>query len=289
MLAWIIDISLKYRAIVLMVSVILIIAGVIAIVSLPLDAFPDTTPVQVQINTVAAALGAEEIEQQITLPVELAIGGLPGLDNVRSTSRFGLSQVTVTFQDRINIYFARQLVQERLQKVEIPENIARPSMGPVATGLGEVYHYLVKRSTPPGMTDEENLTELRTIQDWIIKPQLRSVPGVAEVNSWGGLEKQYHVDVDPARLIKYSLTLSQVSDSLKKNNLNVGGGNLERGGEIHILQGVGIVTSTDQIADIVLASHDGFPVRVSDVADVHIGHEIRRAATTAEGKGEVVL
>jgi cobalt-zinc-cadmium resistance protein CzcA len=289
MLAWIIDISLKYRAIVLMVSVILVIAGVIAVVSLPLDAFPDTTPVQVQINTVAPSLGAEEIEQQITLPVELAIGGLPGLDNVRSTSRFGLSQVTVTFQDRINIYFARQLVQERLQKVEIPENIARPSMGPVATGLGEVYHYLVKRPTPPGMTDEENLIELRLIQDWIIKPQLRSVPGVAEVNSWGGLEKQYHVDVDPARLIKYSLTLQQVSDALKKNNLNVGGGNLERGGEIHILQGVGIVTSTDQIADIVLAGHDGFPVRVRDVADVHIGHEIRRAATTAGGQGEVVL
>ena len=289
MLAWIIDISLKYRAIVLMVSVILVMAGVIAVVSLPLDAFPDTTPVQVQINTVAPSLGAEEIEQQITLPVELAIGGLPGLDNVRSTSRFGLSQVTVTFQDRINIYFARQLVQERLQKVEIPENIARPSMGPVATGLGEVYHYLVKRPTPPGMTDEENLIELRLIQDWIIKPQLRSVPGVAEVNSWGGLEKQYHVDVDPARLIKYSLTLQQVSDALKKNNLNVGGGNLERGGEIHILQGVGIVTSTDQIADIVLAGHDGFPVRVRDVADVHIGHEIRRAATTAGGQGEVVL
>ncbi len=289
MLAWIIDISLKYRAIVLIVSVLLIVTGVISIVSLPLDAFPDTTPVQVQINTVAPSLGAEEIEQQITLPVELAIGGLPGLDNVRSTSRFGLSQVTATFQDRINIYFARQLVQERLQKVEIPESIPRPSMGPVATGLGEVYHYLVKRPTPPGMTDRENLTELRTIQDWIIKPQLRSVPGVAEVNSWGGLEKQYHVEVDPARLIKYSLTLQQVSDALRKNNLNVGGGNLERGGEIHILQGVGIVTSTDQIADIALASHDGFPVRVRDVADVHIGHEIRRAATTAEGQGEVVL
>ncbi len=289
MLAWIIDISLKYRVIVLLAGVFLIVIGVIAIGRLPLDAFPDTTPVQVQINTVAPSLSAEEIEQQITLPVELAIGGLPGLSEVRSTSRFGLSQITVTFEDRINVYFARQLVQERLRNVEIPEGFARPSMGPVATGLGDVYHYLIKRSTPPGMTDLENLTELRTIQDWIIKPQLRGVPGVAEVNSWGGLEKQYHVDVDPARLIKHSLTLQHLTEALAKNNLNVGGGNLERGGEIRVLQGVGIVTDVDQIADIVLSSHDGTPVRVRDVADVLIGHEIRHAATTSEGQGEVVL
>jgi cobalt-zinc-cadmium resistance protein CzcA len=198
----IIDLSLKYRILVLLAAVLLIVAGVPALRELPLDAFPDTTPVQVQINTVAPALGPEEVEQQITLPVEWAICGLPGLEDVRSISKFGLSQVTVTFGDSVDIYFGRQLIQERLQGVEIPEGIARPRMGPVATGLGEIYHYLLQRPTPRGMSEEENLTELRTIQDWVVKPQLRSVPGVAEVNSWGGLEKQFQVEVDPLRLVK---------------------------------------------------------------------------------------
>ena len=289
MLNWIIDLSLNHRAIVLVGTVLLVLTGVAAIRELPLDAFPDTTPVQVQINTVAPALGAEEVEQQLTIPVESALGGLPGLNELRSISRFGLSQVTATFADSVDVYFARQLIQQQLQDVDGSDSASRPKMGPVATGLGEVYHYLLRRPTPPGMTDQENLTELRTLQDWVIRPRLRGVPGVAEVNSWGGLEKQYHVEADPARLAKYGLAWEQVGEALKKNNLNVGGGLLSRGGEARTLQGVGLVTNVAQIADIVLAVHDGVPIRVGDVADVHIGHEIRRAGVTADGKGEAVL
>src|SRR3990172_4886883 len=289
MLSRIIELSLKYRFVVLLGGLLVVLSGAVALVHLPLDAFPDTTPVQVQINTVAAALGAEEIEQQITLPVELSLGGLPGLKEVRSISKFGLSQVTVTFEDKIDIYFGRQLVQQRLQDAELPAGIERPKMGPVSTGLGEIYHYLVQRPTPPGMTEQENLTELRTIQDWVIRPQLRTVPGVAEVNSWGGFEKQYHVEVDPTRLVKHRLTLADVRDALEKNNANVGGGYLVQSGEAQVVQGVGLVTTLSEIAEIVLTAHDGVPIRVRDVADVQIGHEIRRAATTTEGQGEAVL
>ncbi len=289
MLNKIIELGLKYRFVVLLAAVLLIVSGTHALTKLPLDAFPDTTPVQVQINTVAPALGPEEVEQQITLPVELAIGGLPGLHEVRSISKFGLSQVTVTFEEDVDIYFARQLVQQRLQDTELSEGLGRPRMGPVATGLGEIYHYLLSRPTPAGMTSEENLTELRTVQDWVLKPQLRSVPGVAEVNSWGGFEKQYHVEVDPSRLLKHGLTLSEIQEALRKNNLNVGGGTLVESGEAQILKGVGIVTTVAQIGDIMISSADGIPIRIRDVADVSIGHEIRRAAVTSEGLGESVL
>jgi cobalt-zinc-cadmium resistance protein CzcA len=280
MLNALIELSLKYRVIVLLLGVVLVVTGVYAAVKLPLDAFPDTTPVQVQVHTAAPALGAEEVEQQITLPLERELSALPGLQSVRSLSKFGFSQITFTFADAVDIYFARELVQQRLQTVELPAGIARPVMGPVSTGLGEVYNYLVKRPTPPGMTDEENLTELRTIQDWLVKPRLRELPGVAEINSWGGFEKQYHVEIDPARLVKFGLTLEQVTESLQKNNGNVGGGVLEQAGEAQIVKGVGIVSTVEEIADIVLASHDGVPVRVRDVADVTIGHAIRRGAVT---------
>ena len=290
MLTKIIDLSLQYRFVVLIAAVLLVISGVAAFRELPFDAFPDTTPVQVQINTNAPSLGPEEVEQQITLPVELSISGLPGLKEVRSISKFGLSQVTVIFEDEIGIYFGRQLVQERLQTVELPRDIAaKPQMGPVATGLGEVFHYLVERPTPEGMTEKENLTELRTLQDWKIKLQLRSVPGVAEVNTWGGFEKQYHVRVHPNRLAEYDLAISDVKEALRANNANVGGGYVERAGESNILKGVGLVTTVPQIENITLTSYDGVPIRIRDVADVEIGHEIRRAATTAEGEGEKVL
>jgi heavy metal efflux system protein len=289
MLNRIIDLSLQYRFVVLLAAVFLILSGAFALIRLPLDAFPDTTPVQVQINTVAPALGAEEVEQQITLPVELAIGGLAGLHEVRSISKFGLSQVTVTFEDRVDIYFARQLVQQRLQDTELSEGLGRPRMGPVATGLGEVYHYLLSRPTPAGMTPEENLTELRTMQDWILKPQLRSVPGVAELNSWGGFEKQFQVEVDPSRLVKHRLTLGEVQEALGKNNLNVGGGTVVESGEARLLKGVGIVTTPAQIGEIMVSSADGIPIRIRDVADVSVGHAIRRAAVSSEGQGESVL
>lgn len=209
--------SLENRLLVIVFTLLLIGFGMRAFVNLPIEAFPDTTPVQVQINSVAPALSSVEVEQQLTFPIEQAISGLSGLKEVRSISKFGFSQVTAIFRDSTDIYFARQLVMERLQGVELPKGIALPRMGPVATGLGEVYHYLVT-------SQKRSLEELTTLHDWVIKPRLRSVPGVAEVNTWGGKRRQYQVMVHPAKLIKYGLTLDRVITALEKNNLNVGGG-----------------------------------------------------------------
>ena len=180
MLNWLVQTSLKNRLLVCVLAVALIFIGGRSLRLLPIDAFPDTTPVQVQINASVPALSPQEVEQQVTIPVELAISGLPGLQNVRSISKFGLSQVVATFKDDTSIYRARQLITERLQGVELPAGIERPQLGPIATGLGEIFHYVV-RSEDTNRT----LTELRELQDWVIKPELRKVPGVAEVNSWG--------------------------------------------------------------------------------------------------------
>src|SRR5512145_1035630 len=284
MLNWIITFSLKNRLLVCVLAAALVVIGGRTLSILPIDAFPDTTPVQVQINTTAASLNPQETEAQITLPVELAISGLPGLQNVRSISKFGLSQVVATFDDRINIFKARQLTMERLQTVELPEGLERPQLGPIATGLGEVFHYIV-RSSDTNRTP----TELRTLQDWVVKPQLRKVAGVAEVNTWGGFEKQYHVVVETDRLIKYRLTFEELVEALQANNQNVGGGQIVRSGESLLVHGVGLTTNNQEIANIVITSHDGTPVHVRDVATVKEDHEIRRGAVTADGRGEAVL
>ncbi len=284
MLNWIIDLSLKNRLVVCVLAMALVVVGGRTLSILPIDAFPDTTPVQVQINTTASSLNPQETEAQITLPVELAVSGLPGLQNVRSISKFGLSQVVATFDDHTTIFRARQLIMERLQTVELPEGLERPQLGPIATGLGEVFHYVV-RSDDPNRT----LTELREIHDWVVKPELRKVPGVAELNSWGGFEKQYHVVVDTQRLIKYRLTFEELVEALQANNQNVGGGQVVRSGESLLVHGIGLATNVEEIANIVIAAHDGTPVRVRDVAAVQIDHEIRRGATTVDGKGEAVL
>ena len=249
---------------------------------------------QIQINTVAPSLSPEEIERQITFPVEQAISGLPGLDMVRSISKFGLSQVVVTFKDGTDIYFARQVVNERLGTVELPQGIERPQMGPVSTGLGEVFHYVLTYegydfSKLPEEERVKKLTELRTIHDWVVKPQLRSIPGVAEVNSWGGYEKQYQVRIDPDRLVKHGLTFDQVTEAVQENNRNVGGGNIAVGARMLLVHGQGRTVNVEQIKNIVITAKDGVPIRVRDVADVQTGHEIRLGAVTAHGRGEAVL
>jgi cobalt-zinc-cadmium resistance protein CzcA len=284
MLNWIIDFSLKNRLLVCILAVALVVVGGRTLSVLPIDAFPDTTPVQVQINTTASSLNPQETEAQITLPVELAISGLPGLQNVRSISKFGLSQVVATFDDHTTIFRARQLIMERLQTVELPEGIERPQLGPIATGLGEVFHYVIGSEDP-----NRTLTDLREMHDWVVKPELRKVPGVAEINSWGGFEKQYHVVVDTGRLIKYGLTFEELVEALQANNQNVGGGQIVRSGESLLVHGIGLTTNVEEIANIVVAAHDGTPVRVRDMATVQIDHEIRRGAVTADGKGEAVL
>ena len=294
MLNWIIDFSLRNRSIVLIAVLVIVAAGAYSLQYIDIDAFPDTTPVMVQVNTVAPSLNPEEVECQITFPVEQAIAGLPGLQKLRSISKFGLSQVVVIFEDGTDIYFARQLINERIGTVELPEGIERPEMGPVSTGLGEVFHYIVTKqgvdfSKLPETVRIQELTELRTIHDWVVKPQLRSVPGVAEVNSWGGYEKQFQVRIDPNRLIKHELTFDQVVEALRLNNRNVGGGNITDTGRMLLVHGHGRTVNIDQIGSIVVTARDGVPILVRDVAEVQIGHEIRRGAVTANGRGESVL
>lgn len=282
MLNTLINVSLNNRFVILLLALLMAVVGVRSALKLPLDAFPDTTPNQVQINTIAPALSPEQIEQLVTYPVELSLGGVKGLEEIRSVSKFGLSQVVALFDDATSIYFARQQIAERLATIQLPAGIETPEMGPVATGLGEIYHYHLR-------SDAYDLTELRTIHDWVVRPRLMRVPGIAEINTLGGLAKQYEARVDPDRLAKFRLTLDDVSMALRENNENVGGGPVEQGGQIHLVQGIGLVQSSEDIADIVIASEEGVPIRVRDVADVAIGHAIRRGGTTAEGRGEVVL
>jgi cobalt-zinc-cadmium resistance protein CzcA len=277
-IAW----SLSRRLMVLFGAAVVCLVGWVAVRGLVIDAFPDTTPVQVQINTVAPGMVAEEVERQITFPVELAMGGMPGLEDIRSASMFGLSVVIVTFRDGTDIYFARQLINERLGTVEVPPGAARPEMGPVSTGLGEVFHYLL---VPKGMS----LTDVKTLQEWTLKPALRAVPGVAEVNAWGGLNKQYQIRVDPGLLRRYDLSFDQVVDAVPRNNFNVGGGSIDRSGDAVLVYGVGRTVDVEQIGRIVIASRDGVPIRIRDVGEVFIGHEIRKGVVTASGEGEVVL
>ncbi len=282
MLNWIIDASLRHRGLVLLLAGLFVAGSVLSLRHLSIDALPDATDVMVQVNTVAPALGPEEVEKQISAKVEQVMGGLPHVELVRSMSKFGLSQVTLVFEDGTDVYFARAQVLERLQAVDLPEGIARPTMGPVATGLGEIYHYVL--SLPSG-----DLTEARTLHDWVVKPQLLSVRGVAEVNTWGGYELQYQVLVDPIRLARYGLSLHEVTQALERGNLNVGGGVAGAAGEALLVHGVGIVTTEKEIGGITIRSEDGQAVRIRDVAEVAKGHEIRRGVVTADGRGEVVL
>ena len=216
MLSRIIELSLRHRGAVIAAWLVIAIAGLLSFRTLPLDAFPDTTAPQVQVNTVAEALSPTEVERQLTFPLEQALTNLPGVTDVRSLSKFGLSQITLQFTDETDIWFARQQVSERLATVQLPNGIERPVLGPVASGLGEVFHYIV--------SGERSLEELRTIHDWTIAPQLRTVPGVAEVNAWGGAEQQWHVVVDPRRLQQFGLTLGDLYGAIESNNANVGGG-----------------------------------------------------------------
>ncbi len=282
MLTRVIDLCLRYRPIVLLATAVLALIGLSSLARLPFDAFPDTTPVQVQVNTTAPALSPLEVERQITFPVEQAISGLPGLTEVRSISKFGFSQVTAIFDDDTDIYLARQVVSERLAAAELPEGVGRPALGPVATGLGEVFQYVLHSETL-------SARELRTLHHWVIRPQMVQVPGVAEINTWGGYEKQYHVVVDPQRLIKHELTLDDVARVVRHGNRNSGGGLLDQAGEAQLIQGQGLVSGTADLDAMVLATVGGTPIHLRDVAEVREGHEIRRGAVTYQGEGEAVL
>ena len=291
MVAKLIQFSIRQRWLVLLGVVALAALGVYSYNRLPIDAVPDITNVQVQINTEAKGLSPLEVEQRITFPVETAMAGIPGLDYTRSLSKYGLSQVTVVFKDGTDIYFARNLLNERLGGVkdQLPPG-AEPRMGPIATGLGEIYYYRVEADkdarTPEGQPYTP--TDLRTIQDWVIKPQLRNVPGVAEVNAIGGFEKQYHVTPRPERLVAYGLSLRDIVEALEKNNASAGAGYIERNGEQFLARVPGQVANVGDIEEIIVGSSGGVPIRIRDVAEVAIGQELRTGAATHDGK-EVVL
>ncbi len=283
MLEAILSWSIRRRAVVLLGAIGLVIAGALSFHSLPIDAFPDTTPVQVQINTAASALGPLEVERQISAPIEQAISGLPGLVEVRSVSRFGFSQVTVIFDEDTDIYLGRQVVSERLAQVEMPRGIERPSLGPVATGLGEVFHYVVRGD------ESRSLADVRATHDWVVVPQMRSVPGVAEVNSWGGDERQIQIVVDPIALEQRDLGLADVVAAVEHDGRNVGGGAMYDAGGSFLVLGSALLTTPEEVGEIVIRADRGVPIRVKDVAKVVEGSEMRRGAVTAGGKGEVVL
>ena len=265
--------------------------GVYSYQRLPIDAVPDITNVQVQINTQAVGYSPMEVEQRVTFPIERVMAGLPNLEYTRSISRYGLSQVTVIFEDDTDIYFARQLVNQRIQEAKemLPAEIA-PTMGPISTGLGEIFMYTVRSEKGARKPDGTlyTSTDLREIQDWIIKPQLRTVKGVTEVNSIGGFVKQFHVTPYPEKLISFGLTLQDVIFALQRNNLNVGAGYIEKSGEQLLVRVPGQVANLDEIREIILSSYQGIPVRIKNVADVLIGKELRNGAATQNGE-EVVL
>lgn len=278
--------SVANRLIVLLLVAIMAAGGAYSLINLPIDAVPDVTNVQVQVLTSAPSLAPLEIERQVTFPVETAMSGLPDIAEIRSVSKFGLSAVTIVFDDSVDTYFARQLVLERLAQAreQIPESIGSPEMGPISTGLGEIYQY--ELVSPDGSHDA---TALRTIQDWNVRRQLLGVPGVTEINSFGGYEKQYQVRVTPEKLQAYGLTLRDVYEAVSRNNGNVGGAYIEKGAEQYLLRGIGLVEKADDVANIVVKTGaEGVPVYVKDVGEVVEGATVRQGAVTADGKGEIV-
>ena len=291
MLARIIGFSIRQRWMVLAVVAALAALGVWSATRLPIDAVPDITNVQVQINTEAEGFSPLEAEQRVTFPIETTIAGIPGLDFTRSVSRYGLSQVTVVFKDGTDTYFARQLVNERLQAVksQLPPGI-EPQMGPIATGLGEIFMYSVEPKAGAKKPDGTawTPTDLRTLNDWVVRPQMRTVPGVAEVNSIGGYARQYHVTPNTAQLAAIDLSLSDVVEALERNNGNRGAGYVERAGEQILIRLPGRAENEADLAQIIVATRGGVPIRIGDVAEVVIGSELRTGAATQNGK-EIVL
>lgn len=284
----ILEFSIQWRLFIVALSLALIGFGVHAALDLPIDAVPDVTTNQVQVNTTAAGFAPVEMERYVTFPIELAMSNLPRKVEIRSISQFGLSQVTVTFEEEADIYWARQVVLERLiqTREELPPGVT-PELAPISTGLGEIYQFTLEDDG----TGEQRYSpmELRTLLDWLIKPQLRTVPGVIDVNSFGGLEKQYEVLVDPNKLVSLDLSLGQVIEALRNNNSNAGGAYLEQAGEQQLLRGVGLIQSTKDIGSIVVKADAGTPIYIRDVAEVGEGAQVRQGAATRDGEGETVM
>ncbi len=284
----IIAFSIKQKLIIGFLVLVLILLGIYSAIKLPIDAVPDITNNQIQIITSSPTLSATEVERFITYPVEIAMKSLPDIVELRSISKFGISVVTVVFEDDIDIYFARNLVFQKINEAEesIPEGLGKPEMAPVSTGLGEIYQYIV-RPEIPGDTAFSNM-ELRTIQDWIVRRQLLGTEGVADVSSFGGFEQQYQVLINPGALRSFNLTLRDVYDAVINNNSNVGGGYIERQADQYSIRGIGLIEKLEDLENIVIKSEDGIPIYLKQIAEVKYGEGLRIGAVTQDGKGEVV-
>ncbi len=289
MLNSLVEASLRYKFLVIVAFLVVAFLGVRAVNTVPIDAFPDVTPVQVNIYTESPGLAAEDVEQLLTFPIESGMAGLPGVEQIRSVSLFGLSYVAVYFEDDVDIYFARRLVMERLQEVadRIPEGYGTPEMGPNSSGLGQVFWYTIERADE-ALVDSITDMDLRTVQDWSVRLILRTAPGVDDVLSWGGQERQFQVVIDPLRLIKFGLSYQEVIGVIEANNRQVGGQYVDLGPEQYLVRGLGLVADEQDIGSMVVKVEDGTPVYLRDIADIRQAPSLRFGAVTRDGK-EVVL
>ena len=251
---------------------------------MPIGAVPDVTNNQVQVITTSRNLSTQDVEQFITYPVELEMANLPGVKEIRSVSKFGLSVVTIVFDDNLGTYLPRQLIAEKIKSAseKIPQGFGTPQMGPITTGLGEIYQYIL--DTKPEYKDKYSAMELRTIQDWIVRRQLSGIPGVVEVNTWGGYLKQYEVALNPEKLKSMNITHIQILDAIQKNNSVAGGGYIEKTNESYFVRGEGMIKSLDDIKNIVVKNVEGVPVLIKDIADVNYGYANRFGAITGNGE-----
>jgi heavy metal efflux system protein len=282
--------ALRNRVLILLLILIIVGLGIYSIRGTPIDAFPDVTNIQVEVLCGAPGLSPLEIERFVTYPVETAMRGLPGLVTMRSVTKYGLAVVTLVFHDHTDIYFARQLVHERLAAIEasLPDGV-KNEMGPIATAMGEIYQYTIEGSVPSDPEERiRYLTELRGLQDWVVAPMLKSEPGVNEVNSFGGYLKEYQVVVDPEKLLKYKLSIGDVYEAIRNNNENVGGSFINRASEQYIIRGVGLISSLPDIGKIIIRTIKGIPIYVADVAEVRKGYAPRQGSALKDGRGEVV-
>lgn len=283
MLTRLIDFSLKQKFVAISLTLLMAVAGIFSLSNIPINSQPDVTPVQVLVITKAGQYSPYDVERLVSYPIETSMNGLPDVKEVRSVSQFGLSAVTIEFEEGTDIYFARQLVSQRVQSIadELPEGVSSPNLGPISTALGEIVQYVVRG-------EDHSLTELRTIQDWIIAPQLKTVKGVTEINSFGGFVRQYEVAVDPDRLRNFGIGLKDLTDAIESNNSVSGGNYLEHNREQYIVRGFGQISNIKNIEDIIVTRLEGRPIYVKDIADVFIGRQLRQGAVTQDGKGEIV-
>jgi len=289
MLQKIIKVSIENKLIILLITAAIFAFGLFSLTQIPIGAVPDITNNQVQVITTSRNLSTQDVEQFITYPVELEMANLPGVQEIRSVSKFGLSVVTIVFDDAIGTYLPRQLIAEKIKTAaeKIPEGFGTPEMGPITTGLGEIYQYIL--DTKPGFKDKYSPMELRTLQDWVVKRQLSGIPGVVEVNTWGGFLKQYEVALNPEKLKSMNIVITQIIDALEKNNSVAGGGYIEKTNESFFVRGEGMIQSLDDIENIVIKNVEGIPILIKHVAEVNFGFANRFGAITGNGEGEKVL